>query len=142
MLCRDSGILTDWKRYGRYIREDVSIRSIFGANAVLLIGMKTVTLFCGMILTALTYRAYRRIRAPAMRVLCLGIGLVTPGALLDGSLHQLARLPMAQSVTVEELFTAAGFFILPDRCIQTSRPRRLESRALGGRVFTTGQQCR
>ncbi|MCJ0619234.1 hypothetical protein JZX76_06835 [Haloarcula hispanica] len=85
---------------------------MLGANAVLLIGMKTVTLFCGVILTTLTYRAYRRTRAPAMRALCLGIGFVTLGAILGGSLHQFVGMPVAQSVTVEELFTAAGFFIL------------------------------
>ena len=52
---------------------------MLGANAVLLIGMKTVTLVCGVILTTLTYRAYRRTEAPAMRALCLGIGFVTLG---------------------------------------------------------------
>ncbi|MDT3436549.1 hypothetical protein [Haloarcula sp. 1CSR25-25] len=82
------------------------------ANAVLLIGMKTVTLVCGAILTTLTYRAYRRTESPAMRALCLGIGFVTLGAILGGSLHQLVGMPVTQSVTVEELFTAAGFFIL------------------------------
>jgi O-antigen/teichoic acid export membrane protein len=85
---------------------------MLGANAVLLIGMKTVTLLCGVILTTLTFRAYRRTRAPAMRALCLGIGFVTLGAILGGSLHQFVGMPVAQSVTVEELFTAAGFFIL------------------------------
>lgn len=82
------------------------------ANTVLLVGMKTVTLVCGVILTTLTYRAYRRTGAPAMRALCFGIGLVTAGAILGGSLHQLIGAPVTQSVTVEELFTAAGFAVL------------------------------
>jgi hypothetical protein len=85
---------------------------MLGANTVLLVGMKTVTLFCGAVLTTLTYRAYRRTKAPAMRALCLGLGFVTLGAILGGSLHQLIGMPVTQSVTVEELFTAAGFFIL------------------------------
>lgn len=90
----------------------VSLRAMLEANAVLLVGTKTITLVCGAILTTLTYRAYRRTGARAMRALCLGIGLVTAGAILGGSLHQLVGLPVTQSVTVEELFTATGFFVL------------------------------
>jgi len=47
-----------------------------------------------------------------MRVLSLGIGLVTAGAVLAGSLNQLVGVPLVLSTTVESLFTAAGFIVM------------------------------
>jgi len=81
-------------------------------STVLLVAAKTLTLACGVVLTTLTYRAYRRTRSTAMRVLSLGIGLVTAGAVLAGSLNQLAGVPVVVSTTVESLFTAAGFLVM------------------------------
>jgi len=81
-------------------------------SMVLLVAAKTLTLACGVILTSLTYRAYRRTRSTAMRVLSVGIGLVTAGAVLAGSLNQLAGVPIVVSTTVESLFTAAGFLVM------------------------------
>ena len=81
-------------------------------STVFLVAAKTLTLACGVVLTTLTYRAYRRTRSTAMRVLSVGIGLVTAGAVLAGSLNQLAGLPLVISTTVESLFTAAGFLVM------------------------------
>ena len=81
-------------------------------STLLLVAAKTVTLACGIVLTTLTYRAYRRTQSAAMRVLCLGLGLVTAGGVLAGSLHQLVGLPLATSTTIESVFTAAGFGVL------------------------------
>ncbi|MFC7076002.1 MULTISPECIES: DUF7521 family protein [Haloarcula] len=85
---------------------------MIGLSAVLLIAAKTVTLVCGAVLTALTYRAYRRTDSPAMRALFVGIGLVTVGSIFAGSLHQMLDFPVATSITVESTFTAAGFAVL------------------------------
>ena len=81
-------------------------------STVLLIAAKTLTLACGVVLTTLTHRAYRRTRSRAMRVLSVGIGLVTAGAVLAGSLNQLAGVPLVLSTTVESIFTAAGFLVM------------------------------
>lgn len=81
-------------------------------STILLVAAKTVTLACGVILTTLTYRAYRRRGSAAMRVLCLGLGLVTAGGVLAGSLHQLVGMPLATSTTIESVFMAAGFGVL------------------------------
>lgn len=81
-------------------------------STVLLVAAKTLTLACGVVLTTLSYRAYRRTRATAMRVLSIGIGLVTAGAVLAGSLNQLAGVPLVVSTTVESAFTAAGFIVM------------------------------
>ena len=81
-------------------------------STVFLVAAKTLTLACGVVLTTLTYRAYRRTESTAMRVLSLGIGLVTAGAVLAGSLNQLAGVPLVVSTTIESLFTAAGFLVM------------------------------
>lgn len=81
-------------------------------STVLLVVAKTVTLVCGVVLTTLTYRAYRRTQSGAMRMLCLGLGLVTAGGVLAGSLNQLVGLPVATSATIESVFMAAGFIVL------------------------------
>jgi len=81
-------------------------------STVFLVAAKTLTLACGAVLTTLTYRAYKRTRSTAMRVLSLGIGLVTAGAVLAGSLNQLVGVPLVLSTTVESLFTAAGFIVM------------------------------
>ncbi|MFC6757579.1 MULTISPECIES: DUF7521 family protein [Haloarcula] len=81
-------------------------------STVFLVAAKTLTLACGVVLTTLTYRAYRRTRSTAMRVLSVGIGLVTAGAVLAGSLNQLAGVPIVVSTTIESVFTAAGFLVM------------------------------
>jgi hypothetical protein len=81
-------------------------------STVVLIVAKTVTLLCGVALTTLTYRAYRRTMAPAMRALCLGIGLVSVGSLLAGGLNQLLGFAVAESAAVQSVFTASGFAVL------------------------------
>jgi len=81
-------------------------------STVFLVAAKTLTLACGVVLTTLTHRAYRRTRSAAMRVLSLGIGLVTAGAVLAGSLNQLVGVPLVLSTKVESLFTAAGFIVM------------------------------
>ncbi|WP_276273896.1 DUF7521 family protein [Haloarcula litorea] len=81
-------------------------------DTVLLVAAKTVTLLCGVVLTWLTYKAYRRTGSPAMRALWVGIGFVTAGAMLAGGVHQLLGLPVALSSTVQSLFTATGFAVL------------------------------
>ena len=81
-------------------------------STVLLVVAKTMTLAFGAVLTTLTFRAYRRTRSAAMGVLCLGLGLVTAGSVLAGSLHQLLGVPLTTSTTIESLFMAAGLGVL------------------------------
>jgi len=81
-------------------------------STVLLVAAKTVMLSCGIALTTVTYRAYTRSGAPAMRALSSGIGLVTAGGVLAGSLHQLVGVPVATSSAVESVFMAVGFAVM------------------------------
>lgn len=81
-------------------------------STVTLVVAKTVVLVCGAVLTTLTYRAYSRTRSAAMRALTLGIGLMTVGGVLAGSLHQLAGVAVATSTAVESVFMALGFAVM------------------------------
>ena len=81
-------------------------------STTLLVAAKTVTLVCGVALTTLTYRAYSRTGSAAMRALALGIGLVTTGGVLAGTLNQLLGVPVAASSVVESVFMAAGFLVM------------------------------
>jgi hypothetical protein len=81
-------------------------------STIVLIAAKTVTLLCGVILTTLTFRAYRRTDATAMRALSLGIGLVTVGGVLAGTLNQVFDTSIRISMTVESVFIAGGFLVM------------------------------
>ncbi len=63
----------------------------------------------GGVLTLLSYRACRRTGSNSLRALTIGIGLLTAGALLGGVLHRVWQLPLEYSLTVQSVFTAAGF---------------------------------
>jgi hypothetical protein len=81
-------------------------------STALLAATKTVTLFFGGTITFLSYRAYRRTGSPALRALTLGIGMVASGVILGGVLHQGLGLPLELSVSIQSVFTAAGFAVL------------------------------
>lgn len=81
-------------------------------QTLLLVVAKAATLTFGTLLTYFSYRAYRRTNSGALRALTVGIGLVTAGAILGGALHQIADLPLELSVSVQSVFTAAGFAVL------------------------------
>ncbi|MEF8851790.1 MAG: hypothetical protein V5A44_00965 [Haloarculaceae archaeon] len=73
---------------------------------------KALTLTFGGILTWLSYRAFIRTGAPALRALAVGIGLVTIGALVGGVVHQVLGLSVLAGVAVQGAFSAAGFAVL------------------------------
>ena len=81
-------------------------------RTLLLVIAKAATLTFGTLLTYFSYSAYRRTNSSALRALTVGIGLVTIGAILGGSLHQLADFPLRTSVAVQSVFTATGFAVL------------------------------
>ena len=79
---------------------------------VLFVAAQTATFVFGGAVTVLAVRAYRRTGSPALRALAVGIGLLTAGALLGGTLHQVAGLGLRTSVTVQSVATAVGFAVL------------------------------
>jgi hypothetical protein len=80
--------------------------------SVLFVAAQTATLIFGGAITVLALRAFRRTGSPALRALAVGIGLLTVGALLGGTLHQLLGLNLRTSVLVQSVATAVGFSVL------------------------------
>jgi hypothetical protein len=80
--------------------------------SVLFVAAQTATLIFGGAITVLALRAFRRTGSPALRALAVGIGLLTVGALLGGTLHQLLGLNLGTSVLVQSVATAVGFSVL------------------------------
>ena len=73
---------------------------------------KAATLVFGTLLTYLSWRAYRRTGAPALRALTVGIGLVAAGAVAGGILHQFLDIRLVAAAGVQSVFTATGFAVL------------------------------
>lgn len=76
------------------------------------VAANTVTLVFGSAIVLLAYRAYARTGSRALRALSAGLGLVTLGTLLGGSLHQLTAATLLESIAVQSVFTALGFVVL------------------------------
>jgi TRAP-type C4-dicarboxylate transport system permease small subunit len=93
-------------------REGVASIRMSQETTVVLIVAKATTLIFGGALTLLAYRAFRRTGAVGLKVLGIGIGLLTAGALVGGVLHQLVGVPLNLSVTVQSVFTAVGFAVM------------------------------
>jgi len=83
----------------------------------------TVTLVFGSAIVLLAYRAYARTGSRALRALGVGLGLVTLGTLLGGSLHQLTTASLLESIAVQSAFTALGFAVLAYSLYAGSRAR-------------------
>ncbi len=78
----------------------------------LVVGLKTVTLVLGGLVTYFAYQAYSRTGSPALRALALGFGAITLGALLAGITDQFLVADRDLAFVVESLLTAVGFAII------------------------------
>ncbi|MFB6189224.1 MAG: hypothetical protein ABEI57_05025 [Halapricum sp.] len=78
----------------------------------LIVGLKTLTLLLGGLITYFSYTAYRRTRSPALRALAIGFGLVTVGSILAGVVDLALGLPIEVSLLVESTLTALGFAVI------------------------------
>lgn len=74
--------------------------------------LKTLTLVLGGAITYLSHKAYRRTRAPALRYLSIGFGIVTLGTLLAGVIDQFLRLQLRVGLLVESALVATGFAVI------------------------------
>lgn len=78
----------------------------------LIVGLKTVTLVLGGLVTYFSYKAYSRTGSSALRALALGFGAITLGALLAGITDQLLWANRNLALVVESFLTAVGFAII------------------------------
>lgn len=77
-----------------------------------IVALKTLILLLGSAMTVIAYKAFRRTRAPSLRVLAVGFGTITVGALLAGIANQLLGVSLKAGIMVESLFLAIGFSII------------------------------
>jgi hypothetical protein len=79
---------------------------------VAIIALKTLTLLLGALITYLSYKAYRRTGAPALRALSVGFGIVTLGTLLAGVLDQVFQFRIQVGLLVESALVTVGFAVI------------------------------
>ncbi|ESP90170.1 DUF7521 family protein [Candidatus Halobonum tyrrellensis] len=77
-----------------------------------IIAVKTVTLLLGSGITYIAYKAHRGTGAPSLRMLAVGFGTVTLGALLAGIAHQLLSVPLEVGVLINSVLVAVGFAVI------------------------------
>jgi len=78
----------------------------------LVVGLKTITLVLGGLITYFSFKAYARTGSPALRALAIGFGAVTLGSLLAGVADQVLLANRDQALVVESLLTALGFAVI------------------------------
>lgn len=74
--------------------------------------LKTLTLVLGSFITYFAYKASRRTGSSSLRVLALGFGVVTIGAMIAGIVDQILPLDPSLALALESLFTVVGFGII------------------------------
>lgn len=77
-----------------------------------IVAVKTVILLLGSGITYIAYRAYRRTETPSLRVLGIGFGVITFGALLAGIAHQILSVSLERGILINSVLVAIGLAIV------------------------------
>jgi hypothetical protein len=74
--------------------------------------VKFVILLLGGGITYIAFKAYRRTGEDSLRVLGVGFGIITLGAILTGVANQFFSLGLALGVLTNSVFVASGLAII------------------------------
>ena len=74
--------------------------------------VKFVILFLGGGITYIAFKAYRRTGEDSLRVLGVGFGIITLGAILTGVANQFFSIGLALGVLINSLFVALGLAVI------------------------------
>ena len=74
--------------------------------------VKTLILLLGSGITYIAFKAYRRTGVRSMRVLGLGFGTITLGAILAGIADQILSVSLEMGVLINSILVAIGFAII------------------------------
>jgi len=74
--------------------------------------VKSIILLLGGGITYIAYKAYRRTGAASLRVLGVGFGIITLGALLTGIANQFLSVSLEAGVLINSVFVAVGLAII------------------------------
>ncbi|WP_435145991.1 DUF7521 family protein [Halobaculum sp. P14] len=77
-----------------------------------IVAVKTVILLLGSAVTLIAYRASRRTKSASLRLLSVGFGVITLGALLAGIANQLLSVSIQQGVLINSLLVAIGLSVI------------------------------
>lgn len=78
----------------------------------LIIGLKTLTLVLGGLITYLSLKAYRRTGNDALGYLSAGFAIVTLGTLLAGAADQVLQAGFEVGLLIESALIAAGMLVI------------------------------
>jgi hypothetical protein len=78
----------------------------------LIIGLKTLTLVLGGLITYLSFKAYRRTGNHALGYLSAGFAIVTLGTLLAGVADQFLQAGFQVGLLIESILIAAGMLVI------------------------------
>lgn len=78
----------------------------------LIVGLKTVTLLLGGLITYFAFKAFRRTGASSLQYLTVGFGIVTLGSLVGGVVDQILTMDPQLALTVESGLTVIGFAVI------------------------------
>jgi hypothetical protein len=78
----------------------------------LIIGLKTLTLVLGGLITYLSLKAYRRTGNEALGYLSAGFAIVTLGTLLAGAADQVLQAGFEVGLLIESALIAAGMLVI------------------------------
>ena len=78
----------------------------------IVIGLKTVTLLLGGLITYFAAKAATKTGSRALTFLAVGFGTVTSGSLLAGVADQLFGIQTETALVFENAITAAGFVVI------------------------------
>lgn len=81
-------------------------------TTTLIIGLKTLTLVLGGLITYLAFKAYRRTGEHSLGFLSLGFAIVTFGTLLAGAADQLLGAAILTGLLIESALIATGFLVI------------------------------
>jgi hypothetical protein len=74
--------------------------------------VKFVILLLGGGITYIAFKAYRRTGEHSLRVLGIGFGIITLGAILTGVANQFFSVGLAPGVLVNSIFVAVGLAVI------------------------------
>jgi hypothetical protein len=74
--------------------------------------VKFVILLLGGGITYIAFKAYRRTGEDSLRVLGIGFGIITLGAILTGLANQFFSVGLALGVLINSIFVAVGLAII------------------------------
>lgn len=77
-----------------------------------LMGLKTLNLLLGGMITYYSYRAYRRTGRDTMRMVAAGFAIITLGAIVAGFLDRVPLFQSQLALVAEGTFTAVGFSLI------------------------------